>query len=363
MIFIYSAYRHHIKAVSWPLIYLAFAFICLNSTPALASPSNLYQAQVLVSSQSANERKTRLITGLKQVLVKKTGQRNILNSPEIGRILRRAQSLLVSFSYEKINEQLWLNISFDKKGIDQAINELGQAVWIGERHGVLVWILQRDGIHINPVTSEDQEYAKQIQTLSKQRAIPLYLPLMDLSEQQKVDLRAAWGGFTETLEQLATEYELPYTLLLRIRPQQDGFLGQWSLIGTQNPKRWSSTATDIKTLIDQGVENALDQISSEHVIRLDLRQSDTIQISVAGLYDRIIYQAAVKELIDQELIESVYPAYLSRDHVVFNLKINGPAQAILSLLLASSHFSQAPIDNSNFNQPEQATQLIYATEQ
>ena len=333
--------------------------IALIPSLAFSAEPDLYMARIAVVSQSAGERKPAIIKGLRQVLVKKTGSRSILSTEGINQILRRSQTMLISFSYTTTPDQLWLDIKFDKDAVDSSIQDLNQTIWLGERSGVLVWLLNRENITVHVANNDDIEMRKVIENISQERAIPAFLPLMDINEQMSVDLRATWGGFTETIEHVSANYDLPYTLLGRIRNYINQDINpktglknnfpewqiQWTLLGTKEPIRWTTQATDKLTLIHAGLQSTLDKITFEHAIRLTTNDRGNIQITISGLYDRQLFQAALNELREQELIKTATLVNINRERITVELELNGPLETTIQLLIKGGKFKTLQTDS------------------
>lgn len=119
-----------------------------------AQVDGLYEADVPVSGQSAAERQVAITEGLRQVLVKASGQRSVLSLPGIAGELKTASTLLSSWRYEAVPAQpgngtaaapLRLRLNFDGRGVRAILNRAGAPVWSGSRPVVFLSVGRQAG--------------------------------------------------------------------------------------------------------------------------------------------------------------------------------------------------------------------------
>ena len=87
---------------------------------------SIFEAQVPVSSQSTKERQQVLVDALEQVLVKVSGNTGIKTLDLTSNV--DAASLMQQYSYQSVtaatgNEQLVLNVQFNRKGVEQLLKQ------------------------------------------------------------------------------------------------------------------------------------------------------------------------------------------------------------------------------------------------
>src|SRR5579863_9810900 len=81
------------------IVMLLFVFVCSMQTAFAVRVTALYQGVVPAMSQSASERNQLATEALSQVLVKVSGNHDILNQPQIKASLSKANDLIQEFSY------------------------------------------------------------------------------------------------------------------------------------------------------------------------------------------------------------------------------------------------------------------------
>src|SRR5690349_11334235 len=117
-----------------------FCIAFLNTTAAYASKiSSLYQATLPVATQSAEERTDAIQKGLRQVLIKVTGTKQVLNNIRIKNSLAKAERFVQEFGYTQMSQQpgYRLDLQFDSENINQLLQNASAPIWDAHRPLVL----------------------------------------------------------------------------------------------------------------------------------------------------------------------------------------------------------------------------------
>lgn len=131
---------------------LLFPMLLVSAAGAATEVGGLYAAVVVVSGQGASERQLAVEEGFRQVVLKISGQRGVLDNPGLQAEVANAGTLLTAYRYEtgltRQNGQqvdgstgvLRLRMSFDPKGVMAAINRAGLPVWGESRPLLYLWV-------------------------------------------------------------------------------------------------------------------------------------------------------------------------------------------------------------------------------
>lgn len=136
---------------------LPAAVVGAIAPPAGAQETNsLYQAVAIVTGSDMRSRPTGFAQCLREVLVKLSGEPRLRDDPRVGELAARAAALVVSFSYVDqmagipihddqgtYDRPFNLTVRFDPARIDQALADLGEKPWRGERPVVVPVVLVR----------------------------------------------------------------------------------------------------------------------------------------------------------------------------------------------------------------------------
>src|SRR5690606_5600125 len=120
-----------------------------------AAAEGIYQAEVQVRSQAADERDRGLARALSQVLTKLSGDRRVAERPGIAGELRRAGDKVASYDYRQDERRspttgapiytTTLIVRFDPDRIDDIAAALGVPVWPQPRPKPVLWLAIDDG--------------------------------------------------------------------------------------------------------------------------------------------------------------------------------------------------------------------------
>jgi len=190
------------------------------------SQANLYEGKTQVESQSSNQRKKAATLAMQQVLIKVSGQQDIVENVMVRSRLRQAESFIRQFSFRHQQKHLFYVAEFEAKKIDQLIRSAGFPIWSNRRPVTLAWLAKEDdkGFARHLITeSLDSNIKQQVQTVAQERGIEIVFPLMDLDDSRQIGVDDVWGRFEDTIKLASERYPVEAVLsarLYRIDKQQ-----------------------------------------------------------------------------------------------------------------------------------------------
>jgi hypothetical protein len=137
------------RSRSWTLFAIGIAVVFLvarvPSSWAQGAPE-LYQATAIVTGTDMRSRPTGFARCLRDVLVKVSGEPRLIKDARVAELGRHADAFVVSFGYVDVMAGIpihddqgtydrphYLTVKFDPARIDQALADLGEKPWGGER--------------------------------------------------------------------------------------------------------------------------------------------------------------------------------------------------------------------------------------
>ena len=185
------------------LFIILFAFSAIVNAQQLASP---YQGSVIVGESSEAQLKEQ---ALKQVLVKVSGNTEIINNNETKQLLKKSQQMISQYGYRSIDGDEYFSVVFDRNKINQALKEMQQPVWGDTRPTTLIWLINN-----NQLVSDNQIKAQSEEMLSdavKQselaRGIRVQFPLMDLEDNLALSVSDVKGRFYDQVSSASSRYD------------------------------------------------------------------------------------------------------------------------------------------------------------
>ncbi|MGI0117021.1 DUF2066 domain-containing protein [Zooshikella sp. RANM57] len=249
--------------------------ISLIATTASAA-SDLYQAKVLVRSTAEQDEGMR--EGFIKVLQKVSGQEDIANKPGIAEVVNTPDMYIVQFGFESTDETTLSSdgvevpakqmvMQFDKKAIERLLKDHNVSVWQPtERPNTLVWLIQSASGRRTQLGESDSQHPL-LQALtkeSKQKAMPLLWPLLDLEDAAALDEVDMWGLYADTIRAASQRYNPGAILAARVYAEEDKtFSGRWLLLGDNTQKSKSFSKLSAEDLAAMGIKLAANYYTAD----------------------------------------------------------------------------------------------------
>jgi hypothetical protein len=243
------------------------AVLCLLSLSGFATAGeDLFETDVPVDGQQPDLRAAYIKTALQEVLIRVTGQPEVLNRAAVRSMLESPERFVEQYRYytqpDSTPPRLLLRVRFDGVAIQQALRQQGVAYWgNSERPEVLVWLAVEDrGNHYIISAQDDGDASRQLQQAARQRGIPLLLPLMDLEDQGKVRFTDVWGGFYDGIGAASPRYNPGVVLIGRLNRGPSGnWAARWDLRGGGS---WSGGGDQLGGVLQAGIDTLSERLAA-----------------------------------------------------------------------------------------------------
>lgn len=344
-------------------IIFIFSFSALLSA---AQISGLYQSDVLVSSQSAEERQEAFNLALKEVLVRVSGKATVLDNQPLMGVANQPDQLVQKFSYEKVAgddhpvalmtgavaEQKTktgdvnvyrINISFSRLAVSQALQKYGEPIWGSNRPSVLIW-LASDGQGQRSVLSSGAEtpLSIAIKRAAKTRGVPLYLPVMDLEDEANVSSSDIWGLFIDSLQDASARYAADSKVVGRLR-QGDGDIwsGQWvfELKGFVYRGDINEQTLDESALLMVG--NIAEILAERYaILGGESSLNSEVELEVSDIKTMEDYVSATRYINSLPPVNSARLTWVKGEKIRFMISLNGYLEQLLQHIELDTKLSE-----------------------
>ena len=221
-------------------------FAPTTQSPSLApNPTDPYEATTIVTGVDMRNRPTGFARCLRDVLIKVSGEPRLSNDPRLPALAARADQLVRSFDYHDqmagipphddqgtYDRSYDLTVHFDPAKIDQALAELGEQPWRGERP-VAVAVLAVHGPKGRYLLSAEEplgtDQRSSLTEAARQYGVKLHIPT-------RAEL-ALWGVAADEFPAPRAELPTGETLVagtLEFDEAAPGWVGSWHM-------RWQGT--------------------------------------------------------------------------------------------------------------------------
>lgn len=313
--------------------------------------SGLYQSQVEIGSKQASERQNAFNEALQKVLIKLSGQKESVNSPEVYKSFFPAERFVQSFSYienprykkfletqklDSVNgvaasispESLtrlsseivkdssgstkaplpfFLNVEFSAKSIDSKMNTMKLPLWGSVRPEIMLWVLiESNGVrHFLGESNALPELAILKQSASDY-ALPISFPKADQLDSQALNLSNLWGLFPDAIESAKSRYSANGHLMVRIYQSAPGFWSaNWLLKVGDRRETGGLNQADFATISQELLGFTAAAVSTRFTGTTEVNQSNHLILDVSNVTNFKAY-ISVQRFLEQSNLVSVY---------------------------------------------------------
>jgi hypothetical protein len=316
------------------LILIVFALF--SAYASAVEVHGLYEVEVPVSDQTRDSRHTAYREALTQVLVRVSGQSQIMMQRQFHEILDDAWKLVQSYRYRQMDVQealdkgldhaslvLWVRL--DPEQIKRLLREAERPIWGQVRPNTVSWVVVEQGGKRELLGAASSHPAKQIlERRAELRGLPLQFPLLDLVDQQAVSVSDVWGGFSEPVKTASLRYGDDAVFFGRVYSRGKRWYGEWHLLVRGHESKWSVQGTDLASVLQPSVDIAVDDIAQRYAQSTSVGESAGFTLvkvwNVQSLGD---YARVIKYLEKQISVVEVIPDTVEGGAVVFRIRTEG----------------------------------------
>jgi hypothetical protein len=251
---------------------------------------SLYRGSVPVASQSALDRTQAVQSAITQVLIKVSGNSQIVNNTELKAHLNSAETLVQEFSYVSVpatnNKQPYLlTIQFDANGINQWLRDAGAPIWGQNRPLMVAWVEFEVPPRAPEIISSDNthEIAAFLKRTAEQRGLPLMLPLMDMADLNQASVKDVMEMSVPPLMNAAKRYASDALLIGRIVQNAQGIATQWKLTLDQEEWSWSLAGKTLSNVIPVLIDNVADTLATRYAVITTNHIQKDFMLTVTGI--------------------------------------------------------------------------------
>jgi hypothetical protein len=301
------------------LILLGF----LSFTTHAVVVSGLHDVRVVVTDQSAANRRAGIEQAYQQVLVKVSGHAATLQNPLLQKEQSNAESMVSQIRYVRGEQsQLFLQVSFSASQIQALLKRAGEPVWGSSRPLTLVWLAQETDGQQRMVTQEDLIVRSAIQNAMEERGIPVLFPSNDLDDELTLPVERLWGLFSQDIALASERYPVDGYLAGRIIPSASSwyFAGQFSYGADTTQFSVQAPSPDVLAL--QVADKLADTLASRYAVTENAEQSsDGYVIRVNHVANFSDYQRLLNYLDAHIAISNTRVLSVNQDEVTLSLTL------------------------------------------
>ncbi|WP_237043469.1 DUF2066 domain-containing protein [Photobacterium kishitanii] len=324
--------------MSLTMLRFALLFLAVLALPIQAATVNdLYQTQVTLIGNDQQADQAAREQGLANVLVKISGNTDILNNPAIKTAITNSGSYISQFGYSQVDGQRAIDLSFDKNQIKQLLIQSKASIWKDQRPNILVWMVDSDGQQRNILWDQSTNaLINDTKQAADSRGLPLTFPVGDITDATAVNVSDLWGNFIDPIAAASTRYHADGVLLVKALQQPNSNVSlNWQFYPQQPSKIASAdtqpiTGTTSGTLAQTStkmINQVTDYLAHKYAVVLGGVAGGQINIEVDNIQSTEDFFALEKMLNNLTTVGSANAMRIKGNSVIFQLNLQGSEQA------------------------------------
>lgn len=393
-------------------IVFIFTCFCLSGVSYAVVVEGIYTTVLQVQSQQSRDRDAALNDALMDVLLKASGDRDVLRNHEIISRLFPAEQYVVSFSYtenpdysayikqqnaekaqnrgndvqslayrqqattvsssEPVPLPYLIEVNFSENALEQAMKKAGIPIWGSVRPNIIFWVAsEEDGQRQLLGKISDKPLLRLLKNDAARFALPILFPEGDQIDTSAVNISNLWGLFPDAVDRANTRYNTDGLLMLRVyKSLSNSWNANWSLtLGDQN---YRASVSDVELsklsesvishvagiLVERFSIKADDQAYSDGAVKIEVSEIRSFKDYV-DLQQFLEKLAAVKQIsvesVDTTTVGLSLVLNTSTDKFLEYLNLSGKLTRMKQSLDVSEvpvRFESDPLPQSVFNLPK-----------
>jgi hypothetical protein len=288
-------------------IYAIFFTISLTlaglfSSGASLAADDFFAEAVAVENRSAGELKRAAGDALTRVLVRVSGNEQILEEEAFAAAVKDAQSHVLLYSYQDdMDVGTRIFFEFDDAFVRGLFRDHSVLYWEQRRPPVVIWLaLDEPFSRRFAARSDDVELLSPSLERFEARGVEVRFPLLDLADSAALPVNAIWERDFEQVRRASGRYGTEYALVGRWIDLSDGSkLVDWYYVGPEQTENIQFRASDLSDIWERGVDLAVDTMRDSLAVTLQqFEVSNAIAVSVRGVHSYADYRA-VSSVFDE----------------------------------------------------------------
>jgi hypothetical protein len=340
------------------LVFLALLVsLTLNNIAYSIEVEALYSVKVGVNDQTRQSREKATLHAFKEILVRKSGSREILSSYEVEQAYRKVTSYLQRYEYEHVDEDEFnqndlvtsdksglgplikyeLLLDFEPRLIDELIQSAGMPIWGSNRPLTILWLAVEQNFEREIIkdTAKTGSFSDILGKNAIRRGIPLLLPLMDLEDQLNVNISDIWGRFSLPIANASKRYAADSVLTGRISQQGTMWHAKLTFLTDDSEQPLELSAASSDNLIEIIADNIAELLCEKYCV-VEAAERHQIIMQVSNIKNFASFKLLEKYLSGLSSIRQVKVSKLADQHVRLDISLLGDLLAVKEALSLSN---------------------------
>ena len=324
------------------LLFLLWISVLAPLTASAVVVEGLFDVKMTVLDESKEIRRAALDDGLIEVLIRISGDSNILEkitAPAANGYVKRYEYSIQPSEEKDVAplKQLWARYNTTK--IMSFLRQQAIPVWGDRRTRAVVWLAVNDGKQRYVLKNKDISLIKsKANEAFNRRGVPTIWPENDALDKQTVHFSDIWAGFIDPLKKASERYASGPVVVAKMVWSGSEWKSEWSLLMDGNVRKWSLTGSDYANQIARATDLLVDAMGQKFAVleTSDISQQKTVSIEVDRVGSAEAFRRVEKYLLSLSAVRSVQLSQVEPDRVFFDLTLRSEVDDILNLIQSGS---------------------------
>ncbi|WP_420590301.1 DUF2066 domain-containing protein [Bacterioplanoides sp.] len=314
-----------------------------SSFSAAVMVSDLYEVDVSVADQTAENREAGMALALEQVLIKVSGKQTVLDNPAIQQQLTSADRLVKRYRYarDEVDDSVRLQVIFAGNLIDRLLRNAGEPIWGKSRPLILIWQAVEEDTQRQFLNQDSGAWAVLVERVMSERGLPVLWPTLDLADELVLPLEKLWGLFKQDIQVASSRYQADAVVAGRLSPaSEEGWGYSGILFHQQTTLALSAQAEDAEGVLRLVADQVASYFASQYAVETNaVAQPQGFQLQVTGVENFASYHELLMYLNSKVAINNVSLLKVDGTRLTLALDLAADWQHVWSVMALDKRLS------------------------
>ncbi len=288
----------------------------------------LYQVEVPVASQSVADRQAAAGLALTEVLQRVSGQAGLPDSTRLRLAVSQPDRYYDQFRYQRsdIDGSPVLRVDFSAPAVNELSKSLELPLWWANRPRVMLWSLDQGG---SVIDAQYPEFARALLARSRQRGVPVVLPMADESGAIDVSTRAIEQSDFAGLSAYSLRYQAELIAAGKITGTPGNLAGRWLMKLANRTRILTARGADAAQVGSQLADKLADMLAARFAV---VGTAGEIKVLVAGVSNPRQYAQLLQYLGSLAFVDDTSVTALAGGKLTLALQTQASQDKFLQLL-------------------------------
>lgn len=347
------------------LLFFLSMSVFLPSIASAVMVKDLFEVRIPVLDESQAIRNAALDEGLLVVLIRVSGDSNILEKIEVpaaNSYVKRYEYMAAQPTAETVakpTQQLW--VRYNATRVVDFLRNQAIPIWGDRRSQTVIWLAVNDGKQRYVLKNPDISLIKmKTNAAFNRRGIPVIWPENDALDRQVIRFTDIWAAFADPLSKASKRYSSGPVIAANMSWNGQMWKGDWSLLMGREVKKWSFSGPSYENLIASATDLIADSMGQKYAVleTIDASQQKMVAVEVDRVKSVYDFRRIEKYLLSLSAVQSVQLSKLEPNRVFFDLTVRSKVDDLLNLIKSGSVMALQAVASLDGSQDESRNEPI-----